>query len=178
MTEWRSIEGEEGRYAVSENGEVMAMNFAASGLPGILKPNMARGYQTVQLSNRKRYTIHRLVAAAFIGPRPNGMQINHINGVKTDNRVLNLEYCTPSENMKHCFAIGLQSNQGEKHSRSKLKEKDVRHIKHLLSLKMTQAEIANMYGVSKPLISRINRGKNWSHVNMAAAGESLSAEVL
>ena len=164
MTEWRVIKGEEGRYAVSDAGEVMAMNFANLGVPGILKPNKNRGYFTIQLSNRKRRTIHRLVAEAFIGPRPVGMQINHKNGIKNDNRLSNLEYCTPSENMKHCFATGLQSNVGERHSRAKLTDAKIIEIRRMLALGFSQIEIGATMGVSSSAISLISSGKRWSHV--------------
>lgn len=59
------------------------------------------------LGNRKCKTVHSVVAEVFLGPRLEGMQVNHINGVKRDNRLENLEYCTASENKKHSFAIGL-----------------------------------------------------------------------
>jgi hypothetical protein len=51
-------------------------------------------------------TLHSLVAAAFIGPRPDGMQIDHVNGIKQDNRPENLEYVTPSENTRRSYALG------------------------------------------------------------------------
>src|SRR5688500_18178567 len=111
---WVAIEGQDGLYSVSREGQVRSERY------GILKTNDARDYRTVQLANRKRFTVHRLVAAAFIGPRPQVAQINHKNGIKSDNRAENLEYCTGSQNMKHCFMTGLQSNRGEKHSRHKL----------------------------------------------------------
>jgi predicted XRE-type DNA-binding protein len=177
MTEWRTIPGQEGRYAVSDAGEVMSMNFKGSGLPGVLKPGLCRGYATVEIGADKRYTVHRLVAAAFIGPRPDGMQINHKNGNKADNRLENIEYCTQSENMKHAFATGLQNNQGERHSQAKLTEEKVMQIRKLLGLGFRQGELAELMGVSQSAISRVKNGNRWTHVNMAAAGESLSAVV-
>lgn len=168
MAEWRVIKGEEGRYAVSNEGEVMSMDFAFSGLPGILKPSMGRGYFYVQLSNRKRYSIHRLVCEAFIGPRPATMQINHKNGVKTDNRLENLEYCTQSENMKHAFSIGLQSNKGENHSQACLTEEKVIQIMNRISAGERQGSIARSFGISQSQVSYINSGKAWPHVTRKA----------
>lgn len=106
------------------------------------------------------------------------MQVNHKDGVRSNNAVSNLEYCTRSENMKHAHAIGLQSNRGEGHSQHKLSEGDVRKIHELLALGLTQKEIATAYGVTQSLISHIKAGRNWSHLTMAATGETPAAEVL
>lgn len=172
MTEWRAIGGQEGRYAVSDAGGVMSMDYKGSGLPGLLKAGSCRGYATVEIGHGKRYTVHRLVAAAFLGARPAGMQINHKNGIKSDNRLENLEYCTQSENMKHAFATGLQSNQGERHSQAKLTEDKVMQIRKLLGLGFKQTEIAELMGVTQPAISLVKTGNRWTHV-AKAEGELL-----
>ncbi len=164
---WGSIPGYEGRYAVSDSGEVMSMNFAKSGLPGVLKPSPSRGYLSVELERGKRFTIHRLVADVFIGPRPSGMQINHRNGIKTDNRVENLEYVTGSENMKHAFSTGLQSNVGERHSQAKLTEEKIIKVREMLGMGFKQTEIAILMGITQSAVSLIKNGKRWNHMVMA-----------
>lgn len=65
------------------------------------------GYRTVSPDGRKHKTIHSLVAAAFLGPRPDGCDVNHIDGDKTNNAASNLEYVTRKENMQHAMATGL-----------------------------------------------------------------------
>jgi hypothetical protein len=111
---WVAIEGYEGIYAVSDTGEVMSMNYKKSKLPGIMTLQIRRGYLSAYLckkGQKERWgTVHTLVAHHFIGPRPHGMTINHKDGVKTNNRVENLEYCTPSENSKHAFKLGLMKH--------------------------------------------------------------------
>lgn len=62
---------------------------------------------------------HRMIWASVHGPIPDGMQINHINGIKTDNRIENLELVTASENTKHAYRLGLRNATGENNGRYK-----------------------------------------------------------
>lgn len=70
------------------------------------------GYMAITLNNfdKKRFSVHRLVGESFIDNPENKEQINHINGVKTDNRVENLEWVTKSENQIHAYKTGLQKS--------------------------------------------------------------------
>lgn len=103
--EWRLISGYE-NYLVSDIGRVKNRRTGQ-----ILKPGMSRWYLQVGLYKngpRKGLRVHRLVAQAFI-PNPDNLpEVNHINGDKTDNRAINLEWCTSSENGKHAYRIGLR----------------------------------------------------------------------
>lgn len=186
MSNWATVEGYLGRYAISDAGEVLSMDFRQSGLPGLLKPRLRDGrYLAVVLydgkSKRgKAYMVHLLVAAAFLPPKPTDKhQCNHADGIRTNNHAGNLEWMTGSENMKHAFATGLQHNRGERHSQRKLMEADVRKIRELVALGLTQKEIAASYGLHQSAVSKIAARKAWPHVatNMAAAGETLSAVV-
>jgi hypothetical protein len=106
MKIWKDIVGYEGIYKISEDGEVQ--NAKKNKLLKCYS-NMY-GYTVVGLSKEgtfKHYFVHRLVALAFI-PNPLGKkEVNHINGVKQDNNISNLEWCTRSENNKHCWDMGL-----------------------------------------------------------------------
>lgn len=166
---WAAIEGYEGIYAVSDTGEVMSMNYKKSMLPGLLGFNVLRGYLAVHLCKpgikEKRVQVHKLVAEAFIGPRPSGMNINHKNGIKSDNRVENLEYVTPSRNSKHSFEIGLQCNKGEQHSRHKLTDDAVRDIRRRAIGPESKRALAREYSVSYAAIHYVVTRKRWAHVS-------------
>lgn len=99
--EWRPVVDWEERYEVSNLGRVRRL---ATGRIMRFARHVA-GYSNVGLSpGVNTRTVHRLVGEAFLGPRPSGHQINHKNGDKTDNRLENLEYVTPSENVRHSLA--------------------------------------------------------------------------
>jgi HNH endonuclease/NUMOD4 motif len=172
--QWTAVDGYEGVYAVSDRGNVMSMNYAKSKLPGLMSSSLRRGYRSVYFcrpgQKGRWFTVHALVARAFLGERPPSMHINHKNGVKTDNRVENLEYCTPSENRLHSFRIGTQSNKGERHSQARLNDENVREIRSLLSSGVSRKEIALKMGVTPAAITNIALGRNWTHVLPAEVG--------
>ena len=107
---WRttSIPG----YEVSDQGRVRRVAGGRGARAGrILQCWISsRGYVMASLSNcgqSKHYRVHRLVTSAFMGPVPAGFQVNHRNGKKTDNRLSNLEYVSPRENIRHAIAHSL-----------------------------------------------------------------------
>jgi hypothetical protein len=126
----------------------------------------SHGYQRVCLwenAKGKKHQIHRLVAEAFIGSAPSAIhQINHIDGVKKNNHVSNLEWVTPKENIKHGEGLGLMTQHGSGHPLHKLEKDEVLQIYYLLdNTTISQTEVAKLYGVSQGLIWGIKNGKNW-----------------
>lgn len=108
IEEWRDIKGFEGLYQVSSLGRVKSLKF---GRERILTPYKQKdGYLRIYLCKEgemKRYLVHRLVANAFI-PNPNNLEtINHINEIKTDNRVDNLEWMTQKDNKRYSSAVAV-----------------------------------------------------------------------
>lgn len=161
IEEFRDIDGFE-MYQVSNTGRVKSFQ---SDSEKILKNfKNSDGYDCVDLCGSTK-RVHRLVAAAFIGTCPDGMQVNHKDGVKSNNHVNNLEYVTAMENIHHGHANGLYNPpKGEEHANSKLTECDVLEIRERLSDGETQQSIADSLGVDRSTISYIKTGKLWRHV--------------
>lgn len=110
--QWLPIAGYEGIYEVSSFGRVRSLDRKdAIGRPRhgrFLSPGMSNGYLFVQLSKDKGhqvFRVHSLVAAAFLGERPKGYTVNHIDGAKTNNRFENLEYLTMGDNVRHWWKL-------------------------------------------------------------------------
>lgn len=118
---WKNISGYAGMYQVSTLGSIKSF---ARTKPRILKPGTgSHGYSFVILcinNVKNNHLIHRLVAEAFIPNLENKEFVNHKNGIKTDNRVENLEWCTREENERHAWATGLKkTTETQRKARSK-----------------------------------------------------------
>ena len=110
---WLPVVGYEGLYEVSDLGRVRSLRSGH-----LLKMATNRGYPRVGLNkdgNARAVRVHILVAAAFIGPRPDGQEVCHANGVKTDNRVTNLRYDTHAENNRDIVRHGHHFRQQTDH---------------------------------------------------------------
>lgn len=108
------------------------------------------------------YYAHRLVYEAMHGCIPVGLEIDHLNGRKADNRIRNLEAVTKAENVRRALAKGF-APLGEARSDSKLTAAQVREIRRTIGQK-THAEWARELGVDKTTIRQVRLGTTWRHV--------------
>lgn len=122
------------------------------------------GYLQITLCYKgaaKDFYGHRLVASYFIPNPKNKPCVNHKNGIKTDNRIENLEWCTDSENQKHSYSTGLNNRNGENNGKSKLKKQDILLIRKSTS---TTAALAREYKMAENSIRAVRKFKSWTHV--------------
>lgn len=169
--EWRDVPNFEG-YQVSNLGKIRGIDRLKQGRSGL---RLTRGQEMKQMLNKKGYPevrlrkngthtrlVHKLVASAFLVKSGGCTQINHINGVKTDNSVLNLEWVTQSENQKHAYKLGLQpSRAGESNNKATITDKDVTKLKLLYNSGKTTKEVSEFTGVNLSIVRQIIYGQSW-----------------
>jgi len=195
---WKEIDGYGGDYFVSNFGRIKSFKKHNGINVKILKLGKYKtGYLYIDLcknSKNNKKNIHRLVLETF-NPIENmkNLQVNHKKGIKSDNRLSELEWCTCSGNIKHAFKIGLRNIKGENHPmfgkhhsekakelmsinrknkysgenhpRSKLTEKKVIEIwKDLNEGILTQKQIAKKFGVKRVTITNIKTNKTWKYL--------------
>ncbi len=132
-----------------------------------LKGSDGRFIKAIIPSRLTKCLVHRLVWQAFNGPIPNGLVINHISGVKTDNRLVNLEMVTKSQDAKHAFRLGLRKSpriRGSALPFAKLTEADIPVIRQRIANGESQYSVARAYGVARGTIQSIVNGRSWHHV--------------
>jgi hypothetical protein len=167
--EWRPVVGWEGLYEISNLGVVRRASAGRLTYAGrILKPCAHNaGYVMVGFSagaRKERVLVHRVVALAFLGPVPPSQEVNHRNGLKTDNRLENLEYVSRARNLEHAREIGLYSVTGEANPMAVLTAEQALEVRRLHASGLGYKCIGKLLGRPWGTIRNVVKRKTWRHV--------------
>ena len=177
---WKDIPNFDGLYQVSNLGRVRSFKGKQT---RILQPSAVNGYLGVSLylNNKfKRLYIHRLVAEAFLAPPSQTLKdealtyrnhnygivpVNHIDGVKSNNKPSNLEWTSSKRNIQHAVEHGLRDTSGVNNCSAKLNPTSILQIRALHAEGgHSQTLLAKQFDVTQPLISQIVKRKIWAHI--------------
>lgn len=172
IVEWRPVVGWEGRYEVSEYGEIrtvartVSFGRAVRKIPQaeIYRHRNQRGYLQVVLwkgSLSKSRAVHRLVLDAFVGVRPDGLQCRHLDGNALNNHFTNLKWGSSRENIDDRTAHGRHCVKGSSNPRSRLSEVDVHMVR---GSELCAGDLSRSLGVSLTTIRHIRSRKTWAHI--------------
>lgn len=171
---WREVLNTLGYYEVSNFGRVRrarpgcGKNGDGTWVGRVLKPEISNGYPRVCMTfehQRIRKFIHVLMMESFVGLCSEGKQVNHKNGIKTCNKLQNLEYVTPGENTRHSFALGLnRGRRADECPTAKLTWHTVREIRRDYRKGVWgfgSVSLGKKYGVNGQTILNIVSGTTW-----------------
>lgn len=162
---WKDIPGYEGKYQASDLGRIRSLNRRVNIGGGhtrlmkgrVLRPAASKKYDphlTVVLGHGENgSSVHRLVAAAFLGPCPKGQEVRHLDGNPQNNHISNLAYGTRTENICDVMRIGKAWRT--------LTTNDVQDIRQRIARGEKGADIARFYKVSQGCISAIKKGRTY-----------------
>lgn len=175
MKTWKKIPNYS-NYEASSDGEIRSLNYKRTGQVQILKPSLDNGGYLRTMLKRdcgKIHTIkvHRIICETFHPNPENKETVNHINCIKNDNRVLNLEWATRGENQKHAFTNKLKNVTGEKNPAAKITDEQAKEILRNYEFGkkskkgITKKEIAEKYNTTFYAIKRLVQRKSWKHLS-------------
>lgn len=160
--EWRPIPGHPG-YEVSNLGQVRSYRTLQGhpcNEPRIMKLMIVQGYWHIKLGRSFQSAVHRLVALAFLGPRPRDMECRHLDGNRLNPELSNLAYGTREQNYHDRHRHGTD-NSGERHGNSKLTNEQVDLIRNSQE---SSERLAQELGVTVGTVSKVRFGRAWRHL--------------
>lgn len=168
---WKDVVGYDGIYEVSDLARIKSLSrYRRCGKGGYIIPDRIRrqsldsdGYLLVSLYIKgvsEKLKVHRITAQSFIPNPENKSDVNHKKGIKTDNRVTQLEWKTNLENIEHATINGFVA-KGEKHHNAKLTEKEVLEIR---ASNLSHKEMAALYNTSRTNIVKILNRQRWAYI--------------
>lgn len=169
MENWKPVIGYEEIYEVSDLGNVRSIVDRKNSYVGkVLQPTLRKnGYLQFGLTKdgkTKWFKASRLVARTWIPNPESKPTVNHKDGLKTNDKVSNLEWATIAENTKHAYDMGLaKTRRGETSTSARLTELGVMLIRQLLKSKTTGKDISLRFGISEMMVSDIRLGKTWAY---------------
>lgn len=153
------------RYFINEKGELFT-DYGKTQLKDCMKNGYVKNGLILKNGKSKHFFRHRLVMLCF-NPREDAdmLQVNHIDGDKTNNSLQNLEWCTNQENRIHAVKLGLAVGlKGEENPASKLKEEQVLDLIVDLLNHVPYSVLTKKYDCSKSTISAIKNKRNWTYL--------------
>ena len=170
MEKWKNIKGYEGRYQISTFGRVRSFinnSHQKYKTPKILQDSVNKGYHFVRLQKNgqiKNKLVHRLVAEAFL-PNPNSkLEVNHKDGNKSNNHVLNLEWATHSENVSHMYRkLGYKAKGGLKKKKTLCVETGTIYNSLMEAGRQTNTDYSLIGRVCRGEISQ-TKGYHWRYI--------------
>jgi len=158
---WKKIPGTKGIYEASTHGRIRSLKFGRTRIMKAFRVGVVGNqYLAVDIDNKAR-KVHRLVCETFIGPSGK-KQANHRDGNKINNSLENLEWVTPSENVRHAYQTGLVgSKRGEANGHAKLCTDDVLFIR---SSTDSLSAMGERFGITTTQVWNIRTRKQWKHV--------------
>ena len=160
------------RYAASSAGRIQRIG--AGSRPGkiVAQSPLPAGYMLCKVRRSGTFSrwlrtfsrlVHCLVAEAFLGPCPAGLEVNHKDLNKANNRPGNLEYLTRSANIRHAIEHS-GAYRGARNSQAKIDEATVREIRRMHAGGMGYKRLAKHFGLTWGLVRDVASGRSWKHV--------------
>ena len=162
-----------GKWIVDPDAGIVLSTITRGGKPGMVPRKIgcqakhpAHNYMVAGMvvsGKRVQIRLHRVIWIACRGDIPEGLEVDHINGIRTDNRIANLRLVTAVGNKANSIRLGMDAF-GERNGQAKLQATEVSAIRAMLGTGLTQDAIGAQFHVSRQTVSAIKRQENWKRL--------------